>query len=239
MSVACDGATQWLHIAQVPTGDWSVVAWMRLDTDDGAAEILFALDDVFGTASAGKVDMLNTNALQLRSADGGNSNLGASMAVGTWTAFLMTYQAESTGGADDGVLTLKGTVTGSADSFLASVQQTALTNQSPTDVTICAEQRDGGGAGGPFHGTCALFKVFNAVLTDQQALNELKYRNPQETAWASWAFRTGALTTDDSGNSRTLTNVGTATFSSDEPTEILGDDPTGSILPMVNAAIYG
>jgi hypothetical protein len=71
----------------------------------------------------------------------------------------------------------------------------------------------GDGFGDPWAGSVAAVKVWNAVLTQAELTAEAAKYAPVRTAnlWAAYKFNAGPQTTDDSGNGRTLTQVGTPT----------------------------
>jgi hypothetical protein len=77
----------------------------------------------------------------------------------------------------------------------------------------------GDGFGDPWAGSIAAVKVWNAVLTQTELTAEAAKYAPQRTAnlWGAYSFQSGPQTTDDSGNSRTLTAVGTPTLDASGP----------------------
>ena len=68
---------------------------------------------------------------------------------------------------------------------------------------------DGFGSG--WNGSIAAVKVWNAALTQVELQTEMSKYAPVRTAnlWAAYKLNNGPQTTDDSGNGRTLTQVGT------------------------------
>lgn len=75
----------------------------------------------------------------------------------------------------------------------------------------------------------------NVILSDADAQSERLYYNAQNESgsiWAVYKLANGALTTDSSGNGKTLSSAGTPTFASD-PSDILGDDPAGGSVPTI------
>jgi hypothetical protein len=76
-----------------------------------------------------------------------------------------------------------------------------------------------GGFNNPWNGSIAAVKVWNAVLTTTELQTEMTKYAPQRTAnlWAAYKLDKGPQTTDDSGNGRTLTQVGTLTLDTAGP----------------------
>jgi hypothetical protein len=151
---------------------------------------------------------------------------------GTWRYIVL-----SRSGADpNGVLKLRW-LDGAETSF-GEVTMTGLTALAPTGISINCARGDGTGFATEGQYTVAFVKIWSTVeLSDADCLTERLYRNIQTNTandWALYKFLTGALTTDSSGNSRTLTAVGAPEFNADEPAAILGDDPGGGVgIPKV------
>lgn len=62
----------------------------------------------------------------------------------------------------------------------------------------------------------AAWKIWTSTLTDPEILAEAGSLAPVKASpWANYQFASGALTTDSSGNGRTLTSNGTPTFTAD------------------------
>lgn len=75
------------------------------------------------------------------------------------------------------------------------------------------------GFGDPWVGSLAAIKVWNAVLTQTELTAEAAKYAPVRTAglWGAYKFNNGPQTTDDSGNGRTLTQVGAPTLDASGP----------------------
>lgn len=168
---------------------------------------------------------------------GGGATASPTSNQDIWFYCAAVYTGESTPGSSaDGTVDWYIHENGSSlASWTDSGQFTGRSDLSSGNFTIGA---------GPtafwFHdGQIALVKVWENTLSSAELLTEAQYRNPQVSTglWAHYLFESGALTTDSSGNGRTLTNNNTVTFSSLEPSDIVGDDPAagGSALPLVNA----
>jgi hypothetical protein len=236
MSVVTNGTTQWLHRNSVPGATFSALIWARRDTDLGVSERVFC-PKTGGSAGVRQatLSVSGSDVLQIGGPTApGNMTGNPTFTVASWRLFLITYLGETNPGVSaDGVLTIKTLVDG--DSAFAAgntTQRTAQSDVVSTDFVIAAITNAGSG---PFAGTFANCKVWSGiVISDADALTEMEYRNVQTNGgslWAHYKFLTGALGTDSSGNGRTLTQVATPTFSANEPTAILGDDPGGSFEP--------
>lgn len=230
MSAQTDGVN-WLSLASVPADTTrTIVAWARVDVDTGTVGLLGITNDFGGQGQI--IRSITSDAVNFRHQPGASDlNTTAQPAAGTWYGLCLRYVGESNPGvsADGSLLgwyVEDGNVGSGFDESLGP--NNGLSDDSAIGVAIGSGETDSGAV----QGTFAIVKIFEGTLTVAQMLTELQYRNPQQTAWASYAFRTGALTTDDSGNARTLTNNdggGSAVaFVSDEPTDILGDDPAAA-----------
>lgn len=221
-STLADGATgDALYQLTCPpgSGPFSAVLSFRRDRDTGTNEKIFARNDDGWPNQSGTLELSATDALRVAHAAETTSNVINPLAVATWIHALITY----TPGAGTGILRLAYRADGNLDgvtTMTAAVQATGLTNAAPDRIIVGSGAIAGADM---FDGTLALLKIFDSVLTDAQAITEFRYRLPQLPAWAAYRFANGALTTDSSGNARTLTAVGTPVYSSAEPLAIVGD----------------
>ena len=218
MSVQLDGSTEWYTYSTPPAGSFTMCGWFRRDTDSGAEEGVVGITANSFFEWQGLIIIQGGDVIVVQD-PGGSASTGITETTGTWRFFMLRYD---TGAA---VVDLKMCVNGASSSFTATAQRTSTTNATPTDLVIGAREPDGDAK---FAGTFAFVKLFDSVLTDGDALAERLYRNPQQASYAAYKFASGALTTDSSGNSRTLTSNGTPVHSTDEPSDILGDDPAAS-----------
>lgn len=153
----------------------------------------------------------------------------------TWYFFMIRYTGEITPGSSaDGVLRVGYIGDGQTNpsAFTATSEITGLSNTAIDSIALGASDVTGSSAAiiriGPN-------KFYSSALSDAAALDDYHYRNAQNASpWAVYHHASGALTTDSSGNGRTLTVDGTGhAHNADEPTAILGDDPSASsIVPI-------
>lgn len=212
--------SQAVYHAAAPNGGgaFTCVAWIRRESDTGAAETLLARNDD---------NWVNSDNLDIAATDSLNGwhavtdvTLGPAIATATWYGLYLGYSA--------GTLTIRRIADGdlsAATTFDGSSSVGSLSDLSPTQIIMGAVYSDGTTQSADI--TIANAKWFASALSEADAITELRYRNPQATAWAAYPFASGTLLNDVSGNSRTLTGVGTPTYSADEPTGIEGDDPGG------------
>ncbi len=210
MSVVCNGTTQWLHRASAPSGSAFVMAgWVRLDTDTAAERAVFGISDgSFFQASRAVIDSGDALvAEQIFSTSG--AALGA-FTTGVWRWVSLRY---------DGTTQTLRHLNDGGTAWASNVTQTVGT-VTPNELALFAEFASGGTL---MAGTCASLKIWSGTLpTDTEVLAERLNTDVTVTAglWARYAFAEGALGTDGSGNGRTLTLVGTPTFSADRPTDL-------------------
>lgn len=240
MSAQTDG-TNWLSLASVPQATHTCVGWVRVDTDVGTMGFV-SITNQFTAQNRGKIGQNAGGDFRFEHDPTDFNSSTVVVVEGEWKGFAWTYQGESTPGSSaDGEFSCwlleEGSALSGFDETLTP--STAESDNTPNGIAIGSDQTDQGGA----QITVAMVKVFESVLTPAQMLTELQYRNPQLSAWRSYVFRNGALTTDDSGNGGDLTNNtggGSAVaFVSAEPSDIIGDDPAagGSVSKKIVAVV--
>jgi hypothetical protein len=148
------------------------------------------------------------------------------MATDTWYFFAMSFDGSNlkiryvnTGGS-----TIANTIT-TAKGVNGSYDRLNFANNEFGDVFI---------------GNMVSMKIWTTALSDADILAERQYRNPQTNlanVWATYQTKSGALSTDSSGNGRNLTENGTLSYVAD-PVDILGDDPVSGT-PSSKTTING
>lgn len=199
--------------------------WVRRDVDFSGQGIIRASNGA-GASEAASFEMNANDTWQVAQEGGISPDSTDTFGTSAWAGIHVKYVSEtSPGSSADGTLSarLLDTIAGG---WVETESVGSLSDQTADNYVI--------GNGRPNLSdpyvdlTVAMFKVYTGTaLTDNQVETELQYRNPQVSMWASHKFADGALATDDSGNTRTLTLNGSPSFTSDEPSDILGDDPGG------------
>lgn len=232
MSVQFDTDGEFFYLSATPNATtFTMAAWVRKDAT--AADFWIGPDADAGSG-------LN----KYKVSNGINSNERMEIFSGTtaqncsddWPTNAWRYVVLSRSGSDpNGVLQLRWLETGAA-TLEGPAQLTGLSALIPTVFGINTSRGSAanGAASATGRLTIAFIKVWSTVeLNDTDALAERLYRNIQTNTandWACWTFGNDSgfpLLTDSSGNGRTLSQVGTAPYSADEPSDILGDDPGG------------
>jgi hypothetical protein len=193
---------------------FTIAAWVKPDGTVGPQTAVGIGNGVFNRDA---LQLGNTFGLDYRHNDNQVSGIG-SYSSNTWYFIASVYN-------DDGSVDCYIRADGGGASWATS-SVGALTGQTDnTAVGVYIGQIQNVWA---FSGIIGPIKIWDAALTSANLLNEYAYRNAQTNTgsiYAVYHFKTGALTTDSSGNGNTLTNQGATPFSADEPSDILGDDP--------------
>ena len=225
MSVSLDG-NGWYERFDGPSGTgWTWAGWAywpSLNAYDAVAFVNQGISERRGLL----FDDVPTNLVLSHS--GGDSGLFSPSAT-TWYYLMVRYTGETTPGSSaDGVLRAGYIGDGQTDpsAFTGTVEITGRSNATTDHIALGASDEFGTAAAIIILGPN---KFYASALSDAAALDDYHYRNAQNASpWAVYHHATGALTTDSSGNARTLSVSGTGhAFSASEPTAILGDDPTG------------
>lgn len=154
-----------------------------------------------------------TNLLRVEAQTSGSTSTGVALTIGTWYPFALKVIFNSP----------------SLESYLY-VNGVFVESISSADQTDSSASMAVGSTGGNLPKiSVAHWKLWESALTDPEIAAEALVGAPAKASpWAYYAFANGALTTDSSGNGRTLTSNGTPAFTAN-PT--LGAAATSIILP--------
>jgi len=218
-------------------GDFTIVLWFRLPaTSSDFRHITRWCRAGGGTNEAVGMYKLNDK-YRIDTSNGSGTQSSSNLSDDTWYGGYITYTAE-TGGGGNGATACKLLTTIAGDWIAGfSTSNSSLSDQSATGDETYNLGCDLANGTNPWAIEYAMYKIFTSVLSEADIKTELQYRNPQQTAWASHAFKSGALATDDSGNARSLTLVNTPAYLADEPSDILGDDPASGKGPLINGGL--
>jgi hypothetical protein len=228
MPILLNGTDQWAHNADVPdmSLSWCMVAWARRDDTTTDENIIGGL----GTGPFAQRQIVVGQTNRVRCNHGGTTSFAGLWGnTGEWAFVFMSY--------DSGTLRVRSALDGDADWSVDIGELTGLSDLTPTDFVVGNARADL--AASAYLGPIAFMKVWEGrVLTDEEAWDEREYRLPVSSTgiWAAWKFDDGELAVDSSGNDRTLTLVGSPTYTADEPTDILGDG--GSIAVEKNTILF-
>lgn len=154
-----------------------------------------------------------TNLLRAEAQTSGATSTGVALTIGTWYPFALKVVFNSPS------LETHMYVNGS---FVESISSADATDSSGS-IAVGST-----GANLPKI-SVAHWKIWEAALTDPEIAAEALVGPPAKASpWAYYAFANGALTTDSSGNGRTLTSNGAPAFTAN-PT--LGAATTSLLLP--------
>ncbi len=234
MSITFNGSSQYAYRATAPTpSDFVAAGWFRRTSDSGTAEVLFSLDSG-SSANETLLYIDSSDQLLVYSNGAVSGNLTANVApivTNTWYWVMIRHTG--------GTLSVRHVADGG--SAWASNSTSATSALTFSAVTVGA--RYGTGTASAFApSTCALVKLWSGTLpTDAEVLAERLSRDVTVTAgrWGQYKFANGALATDDSGNSRTLTLAGTPTYTADAPTDLAaaGAGPTITTQPVATTVV--
>lgn len=213
MSITFNGTSQCAFRAAVPnSAEYIMAGWYRRNSDSGANECWFAIDD--GSSAQEQVLFVSSTdnvAGYSNSTNVMTSNVSG-VATGTWYYFMLKQSG--------GTCTVRHCLDGDT-AWQSNVTQSGAPI-TPDALTIGAAR--GNGATTQFAPmTSAMVKVWSGTLpSDADVLAErLATAATVETGlWARYAFADGALGTDGSTNARTLTLTASPTFTADKPTDL-------------------
>lgn len=214
MSVAIAGASQWMGRASSPGGTFAMAAWIRRDSVSGLREFFIFRSDGSGFTNWSGIEHLNTTGIA-RDFHGSQGVGQGLLTEDAWYWIAIWYDGTTYHfrRALDGAGAWAGT-----DQTLV-----AAADASVDDIALGAYFSSGGGAVAR-NISCALWKIWDGGHpTDAELLAERTDDDfiVSTNAWGLYKFESGALTTDSSGNSRTLTNNGTCTYTADDPTDLV------------------
>lgn len=229
MSIVFNGSTQLAEVAAVPSVSSFVVAgWFRRTSDSGVEEVWVSSDDG-SYFNQYRLRVNTSDELQGTQVFTQNA-VNVSPVTNTW--YYVTYRYSG------GTMAVRHLADG--DTAFQSDQSTGgLSDATPDTFTIGAQY--GGGTPEAFAPmTCASLKVWSGgtLPTDGELLTERLNTDVTVTTglWASYDFLTGALDTDRSGNSRTLTLTASPTYTADAPTDLAygngGIPPTKTLVSL-------
>jgi hypothetical protein len=178
--------------------DLTICYWLKLMVAQATYSFSSSVDN--GSGNYVQMGPANTGVNLGVSATTGGLAAGYDAVVGIWVFFAQVW-----------------TVAAAGDNLYYGVGgATVLTQATPSSWTgynvASALWIGGDGFGDYFNGAVAAFKVWNAALTKTELEAEMKKYAAVRTAnlYAAYQFRSGPQTADDSGNSRVLTQGGTA-----------------------------
>ena len=183
--------------------NFTIAAWIYLHTDrTGEYRYFLGIEDSLSNASSWKlIGWTNGNAFQV-SETSGTGNFGSAPGTGAWFYAAITGDADSITGYWINQAGTVQTATVSAASFTASAM--IFGNDSWDEWIDCS---------------VAYLKIWDAALSQAEIEAERLVVQPARTAnlHAAYLFQSGQLTTDSSGNGKTLSTTGTITYSADPP----------------------
>lgn len=178
------------------TSDMTWCCWIKLTTDPNAFQGILCLD---GGGNWHYMNTTSNGTLLGRDSTAGSGNTAFNLTVGTWcfSAFVYTVSGSDVYYWADAPATTLNTLSSAA----AGAVPTGITTFTIGNTNAHAEY---------FHGSIAAVKVWTAALSQAELTTEASKYLPQRTSglWAAYSFSNGPQTTDDSGNGRTLTQVG-------------------------------
>jgi hypothetical protein len=189
-------------------GTFTWTCWVKVVVDRNAFSIAMSQDN-----AGGNYYFMGTNATGTQiirdSTSGGAANPGVDMTVGNW------YYIGSVNDTGAGTDIFGAKPAGGA--WTTAVLGSGVTATGPSDANTL--HIGGDGFGDFLNGSVAAVKIWTVALTDAELQAEAATYAPVKTSglWASYSFRNGLQTTDDSGNGRTLTQVGTPVLDSAGP----------------------
>lgn len=213
--------TQGYQNANPPSGDFSVMFWYRAESDPAGAYNLAGC----GTNTASERTVIGVSPAEAVLGFH-NGSFTASLVTedytSVWRYCLLTYDDED--GGSDGVLTAKYLDDGDS-AFQATQSASSLSDATRSAMLINTAVSGSFSLGGDV--VLAFVKYVTGVISDANALTERQYRlNQTGNEHATYAFKSDALTTDESSNGYTLSGVGSGgAYTGDEPSAILGDNP--------------
>lgn len=221
MSITFNGTTQFASRATAPSAtEFLVAGWFRRNSDSGANESWWSIDDgTFGASSQLYVSSADT-LVGSHSFDTSGTVLSTVTSTWYWVMFRISGGTRTIQAVADG-----GTAWGTPQS---NGGMGALTRDTMTLGAAYGQSSASGFA--PM--SCALLKVWSGTLpTDTEVLAERLSTTATVTTglWGRYVFGTGALDTDDSGNARTLTLTAAPTFTADAPTDLAAGGATPTV----------
>ena len=207
----------------ISLSQWTQTFWVRLRGDTNAIQLFGSLiDNVPGPRYMyGGTDATGT-AMVCGSSEGASATV-QEMGIDTWYFVKLTYASNT--------LTMSVCAAGGS-SFGTPQTKASLTDLPAVDALLI------GGAGAYWlNGEIASYKCWTGVtLNDTQALAERHWLNAQVAGGLLWNYKyvSGALETDSSGNSLTLSvESGSPAWAAD-PVDIYGTDPLSGVLVNQN-----
>jgi hypothetical protein len=238
MSIATSSGN-WPYIAAVPGPAYTAlipVYFNEIATGGGASnQYIFHRGDSSWTLYEGARADGSATSSTLHRTGGFNGNSIITLTAATWYHYMFTYAPESNPGVSaDGVLTARASSNGT--SWGTAISITGCTDMAATHFLFGVSRIAGSDI---LTGRFGPTKIWSRVLTPTEALAEVPYRLPVDASgiWAVYPFRTGALTTDEGGSTRTLSLTGAPTFTADEPTWVVGDSNTPTPQPPATPSI--
>ncbi len=198
------------------TSAWTITGWVRKHTNGGGYQTMFSLNGSAGSYTNFLFPANNNAIIQGEITSGYfESSALVNVSLDTWYYFAFSFDGSTVKARyiNTGGNTIANTITRSEGVISGSYNALYFGSNIFADT---------------FEGEFAGVKIWSGVaLSDADIITERQYRNPQTNlgnVWATYHMKSGALGTDSSGNTRTLTENSTPTFVTD-PTDILGDDP--------------
>lgn len=185
--------------------DLTWCCWVRLAVDRNAVSVILGDDNA--SANYYQMQAGSNGTLYQRDSPTGAASSGYDLPVGTWVFVAQVYSVSGQDyiyWAPAGTSTLTQSAAAGSGSGLADANTLRIGTN---------------GFGNWLNGSVAAVKVWQAVLTQAELEAELPKYNAQRTTnlWASYSFRNGPQTTDESVNGRTLTPNGTAVADTSGP----------------------
>lgn len=226
MSITFNGSSQYAHHAAAPSASaFAVGVWWRRDSDSGADEDIWRIGDGSGPFNQTMLRINNLDQHQGTHVFSSTAPALNPVVTSTWYWSMLLF---------DGSEVRVRHVEDGGTAWASNNNITGMSAAAPTEMAIGAQTSTGGNL---FPGTIALMKIWSGTLpTDTELLAERLNANATVTTglWARYVFDTAALDADSSGNSRTLTLVGTPTFTADKPTDLTVG---GGVTPPPNTSV--